>query len=344
MQQLGLGIIGLGVGRGALLLNRDSESPIAVRAVADLDSERLEQATGEYGVAFATTDYRELLERPDVDVVGVFTPDHLHGEHLPAALEAGKHVICTKPLATTLQDCENVVGLVRRTGLKFVVAQTWRFIPHIVALKQAVDSGRIGRINLIETGYIHDIRSVCERTPWRVTVPQNFLFGGGAHAIDCLRWFAGNVVEVSAFARKSEVIPGYPIEDIWILNLIFESGALGRVLVMCGSVNNRGEGLAGGNKHLQIYGTEGTITGIDIGIDENPEHTTLEVRPPQIAGALIEGHAAELAPYFYKMVEWIKNDETPDPDVVEGARGIAVAVAAQESLKTGRAVKVRNGF
>lgn len=53
---------------------------------------------------------------------------------------------------------------------------------------------------------------------------------------------------------------------------------------------------------------------------------------------------AELAPYFYKMAEWIKNDETPDPDVVEGARGIAVAVAAQESLKTGRAVTVRNDF
>ena len=161
MKQLGLGIIGLGVGRGALLLNRDAKSPITVRAVADLDPERLEQATGEYGVTFATTDYRELLERPDVDVVGVFTPDHLHVEHLPAALEAGKHVICTKPLLTTLEDCDKVVALVRRTGLKFVVAQTWRFIPHIVAVKQAVDEGRIGRINLIETGYIHDLRRVC---------------------------------------------------------------------------------------------------------------------------------------------------------------------------------------
>ena len=344
MKQLGLGIIGLGVGRGALLLNEDPESPIAVRAVADLDSERLEQATGEYGVAFATTDYRELLKRPDVDVVGVFTPDHLHAEHLPATLEAGKHVICTKPLLTTLEDCDNVVGLVRRTRLKFVVAQTWRFIPHIIAVKQAVDDGRIGRINLIETGYIHDIRGVCEKTPWRVAAPQNFLFGGGAHAIDCLRWFAGNVAEVSAFAMKSGVIPGYSIEDIWILNLIFESGALGRVLVMCGSVNNRGEGLAGGNKHLQIYGTEGTITGIDIGVDGAPQHVDLEVQPPQVAGALIEGHAAELVPYFYKMAEWIKNDETPDPGVVEGARGIAVAVAAQESLKTGQVVKVRNDF
>ena len=340
MDKIGLGIIGLGVGKGALLLNRDPDGPIEVRAVADLDPDLLEQATGGPGAAFATTDYHELLERSEVDVVGVFTPDHLHAEHVIAALEAGKHIVCTKPLATTLEDCEKMAALVRQTGLKFVMAQTWRVLPKVAAAKQAVDEGQIGRINFIETGYIHDLRSICERTTWRVTAPQQFLFGGGAHAIDCLRWFAGDVVEVSAFARNSEVIAGYPIEDIWILNLKFASGALGRILVMCGSVNSSHDI----HQHVQIYGTKGTIIGLDIGVDGESEHTTLETQPLQFAGVPIEGHAGELVAYFHNMAKWLENDEAPKPDIVDGSRAVAVGVAAQESLRTGRAVPVQNQF
>ena len=340
MDRIGLGIIGLGVGKGALLLNREPDTPIEVRAVADLDPARLEQATDMFGVEFATADYRQLLARPDVDVVGIFTPDHLHAEHVIAALEAGKHVVCTKPLTTNLEDCDRMVGLVRQTGLKFVMAQTWRVLPKVVAAKKALDEGQIGRINFIETGYIHDLRKIVKRTPWRVTVPQELLFGGGAHAFDCLRWFAGDIVEVSAFARNSEVLPGYPIEDIWILNLKFESGALGRVLVMCGSVNSSHDI----HQHVQIYGTKGTIIGLDIGVDGAPTHTTLDTQPLPSVGAGIEGHTAELLPYFHNMAGWIANDETPDPDIVDGARAVAVGVAAKESLKTGRAVEVRNEF
>ena len=104
-------------------------------------------------------------------------------------LEAGKHVLCTKPMVTTMADCERLVHLVDRTGLKFVAAMTWRHLPKIVAARRAFDEGKLGKVTLIDTGYVHDIRRVCEITPWRVTAPQDFLFGGGAHAIDCVRWF-----------------------------------------------------------------------------------------------------------------------------------------------------------
>jgi len=179
-----------------------------------------------------------------------------------------------------------------------------------------------------------------ERTPWRVEVPQEFLFGGGAHAIDCLRWFAGDVSEVGAYAANSGVILGYPANDIWTLILKFASGALGRVLVMCGSVNSPHRI----HQRVQVYGSKGTIIGLDLGIDGEPDHSTLDAPPLDIDGGLIEGHAAELVPYFYKMAECIENDQEPEPGVVDGARGIAVAVAAQESLETGMPVNARNDF
>ena len=276
MSTLGLGIIGLGVGKGALLLNQKADSPIKVRAVADKDPALLKLAHEDYGIGFVTEDYHELLSRSEVDVVGVFTPDHLHAEHASAALEARKHVICTKPMVTTMADCERLVHLVDKTGLKFVAAMTWRHLPKIVAARRAFDEGKLGKVTLIDTGYVHDIRGVCRITPWRVTAPQDFLFGGGAHAIDCVRWFAGNIDAVHAFALNSGVIPGYPIEDTWILNFKFVSGALGRVSVICSAVNSPPDA----HQRLVLYGTKGTLTGLDLGMDSVFERETLNADPP----------------------------------------------------------------
>ena len=340
MSTLGLGIIGLGVGKGALLLNQKADSPIKVCAVADKDPALLKLAHEDYGIGFVTEDYHELLSRSEVDVVGVFTPDRLHAEHAAEALEAGKHVICTKPMVTAMADCERLVHLVDRTGLKFVAAMTWRHLPKIVAARRAFDEGKLGKVTLIDTGYVHDIRGVCRITPWRVTAPQDFLFGGGAHAIDCVRWFAGDIDAVHAFALNSGVIPGYPIEDTWILNLKFASGALGRVSVICSAVNSPPDA----HQRLMLYGTKGTLTGLDLGMDSVFERETLNADPLANKERPIEGHANELLLYFYKMAHWIVEDKEPTPSVRDGARVVAVALAAQESLSTGQTVKVRNDF
>jgi predicted dehydrogenase len=241
---------------------------------------------------------------------------------------------------TTLEDCEQLVRLVQRTGLKFVVAQTWRNLPKIQAARRVFEEGELGQITMIDTGYIHDIRDVCKDTPWRVTAPQDFLFGGGGHPIDCVRWFAGDVDEVSAYAINSGVIPGYPLEDTWILNLRFKNGALGRVSVVCSAIHPTD----GAHQRVQIFGTKGTLTGLDLAVEGLPGQTTLPVQAPTYAQGAIEGHAAELVPYFLKMARWIDSNEEPEPNVLEGARGIAVAVAARQSLASGQPVKVRNDF
>ena len=69
---------------------------------------------------FWTTEARELCRRDNVDVVAVYSPDHLHAEHCTWALEAGKHVVCTKPMVTRLDDARRLVELVRRSGCKFL--------------------------------------------------------------------------------------------------------------------------------------------------------------------------------------------------------------------------------
>src|SRR6185436_5166008 len=99
MKDIGVGVIGLGQGEDVLLaVHRDPGSRFEVRSVCARRGARAREVAERYGVSHWSTDYREVIAREDVQVVGVYSPDHLHGEQCIAALEAGKHVVCTKPL------------------------------------------------------------------------------------------------------------------------------------------------------------------------------------------------------------------------------------------------------
>ena len=93
-----------------------------------------------------------------------------------------------------------------------------------------------------------------------------------------------------------------------------------------------------------IYGTKGTLTGLDLGMDGVLERETLNATPTANRERLIEGHANELLLYFHKMAHWIVEDKEPTPSVRDGARVVTVALAAHESLSTGQTVKVCNDF
>lgn len=114
--KIGIGVIGLFMGKNLLYINRHKTARSEVRAVCDVDPERLKANQEEFHVPFATADYRELIARSDIDVVGIFTPDHLHIQMIREALEAGKHIICTKPTVNSLAEVRETCELVRRSG------------------------------------------------------------------------------------------------------------------------------------------------------------------------------------------------------------------------------------
>ena len=130
---IGLGVIGMNptnMGSTATLLKDVPDLKYELRAICAKRAEVLEGYAAEIGVGFWTTDYQELVSRDDIDVVAVYSPDHLHAVHCAAAIEAGKHVVCTKPMVTDLDDAKRLVGLVREKGVKFLVGQTMRFDLH----------------------------------------------------------------------------------------------------------------------------------------------------------------------------------------------------------------------
>ncbi|CAN5418077.1 N/A [soil metagenome] len=330
MKTIGVGVIGLGMGKNMLAINQDSHSVMEVRALCDTNEIMLEQVRAEYNIGFATTDYRQLLARPDIDVVGIYSPDHLHIEHITAAASAGKHIICTKPMVVSLEEAQRTVQLVRQHKIKFLVGQTARFSPEFMAAKKLYDDGDLGRPLFAEAHYVHDMRKVHERTPWRRDVPQDSLYGGACHPIDLLRWFLGDVDEVFVYASQSNFNPGYTVHDNFLINLRFKNGVIARVLAVFGLVEPPLPMLG-----LGIYGDKGSVVNDQIVLDKLAGQPVLKLNFGHE-----KGHGREVWRYMRHFEECLLADKRPLIDELEGAQVIATAAACWESIHTGLPVKV----
>ncbi|MBI2438914.1 MAG: Gfo/Idh/MocA family oxidoreductase, partial [Lentisphaerae bacterium] len=276
------------------------------------------------------------------------SPDHLHAQHCLAALAAGKHVVCTKPMVTSLADARKLVTLVRKTGLKFMVGQTMRFDRQFLTAKKMYDDGDLGALIALESYYVHDMRPVFQFTPWRLSAPQDLMFGGCVHSIDVLRAFGGDVDTVHANAIKGKLTRKYPLPDNFFLNLKFKSGVIGRVSGLYGIVHPPTPMMQFG-----IYGTKGSLQAeftdnepgqIRVVLDKlaghKPRVTVFE--PERDLSAY--GHGATVVRYMRHFQECLDRDREPSPSVLDGAKSVAVGVAAWESVKTEKVVRVLQAF
>ena len=347
MKDMGVGVIGIGMGATMLALNEDPTSRFEVRGLCARTERKVRALAEQWGIGLATTDYGDLLERDDIHVIGVYSPDHLHGRHVVDALRAGKHVVCTKPMVTTMEDCEKIVRLVNETGLKFLVGQTMRFDPEFLSAKRMYDDGDLGEIIFAEAHYVHDLRGVAELTPWRVEAPQDLMFGGACHPIDILRWFLGDIEEVHVYANRSGINPPYPIAENFLINLKFTNGKIGRILAAYGLVHPPMPMMG-----LGLYGTKASLISdytdlkgghIKVVFDKMAGLPVAEMAfPPVLEGAY--GHGMAVKQYMAHFEDCIVNDKQPSPDCRDGARSIATGIAGWESVRTGLPVKVRNTF
>lgn len=338
MTILRLGLAGLGHGDTLLQANNpENELPIRVTALCDVNEERLDVASRKHGIKAATTDFDELAAFEDIDIVGIYTPGPLHAQQILAALENGKHVMVTKSMVYTMKEAESVVEAVDRTGLVLLVTQSMRGRLDFIDAKRACDAGEIGELFMAEAHYIHDLRPVYKQTPWRTTMPQDLILGGACHPIDLLRWFMGDIDEVHCVGLRSGVAPEYPQEDCFFINIKFTSGKIGRVANLLGMVHPGGERA----NSLTVYGTKGTIRDNVKALDAEGDLPQREYHTHLPAHS---GHSGEMVIMMRHMSDCIRNGTQPWVGAREGARVVSTGLACWDSLRTGKAVKVRNEF
>lgn len=347
MKKYKIGIIGLGMGSTILEINKIKESNLEVIGVCDNDLDRAEKFKRDFGLKYAFSDFKELITLKDIDIIAVFSPDHLHAKHCIEALKNNKHIICTKPMVTSLEEAKSVVNLVKEKKVKFLVGQTMRYEPQFATIKKMYDDGDLGEIIFAEAHYVHDMRSVFKMTPWRLFVPQDFMYGGVCHPVDVLRWFLGDVEEVFVYANKGELEPKYPLKNNFLLNLKFKNGVIARILGAFGIVHPPMPMMG-----VNVYGTKASAIGSfsdKSGGEVKIVFDKFEYKTENIANYSAEtegayGHGMTVLRYLEHFESCLENDLKPVPDEKEGAKSIAVCFAAWESVNKGKPVKVFNEF
>ncbi len=204
-----LGVLGLGEGRS--ILSAAKSSPLwEVAQICDLNEALCKERVSEFDLERYTLSYEEMLQDPSVDVVGIYTPDPLHSLHIRMALEAGKHVICTKPLMVSLEGAAELLEVQRKSGKHVMVGQSSRYFEGTMRQREDYEAGRHGELVTVETQYISDSRWFLERD-WSRQKGFSWLYNFMIHAVDLAVWYLPRVEEVYAMGVTSSNSEEYGI-------------------------------------------------------------------------------------------------------------------------------------
>ena len=224
---------------------------------------RAEEFRAAHGLASAHADPLELIHRPDVDVVHVCTPNHLHAPLSLAALAAGKHVVCEKPLATDAETARGLTRAAHEADRVAVVPFVYRFHPMAREARARVASGAVGRIGLAHGGYLQDWLLHPEEDNWRVDPkiggPTRAFGDIGSHWCDMLEFVTGDRInavsaQTSRFnEHRGEAGRAVTTEDLVALQFSTEGGAVGTAVISQVSPGRKNQLV------LEVSGTEGSL-------------------------------------------------------------------------------------
>lgn len=175
------------------------------KIIVDIDEELARDAAKQYGFAEYTTDWRDVVNRPDIDIVDICTPNDTHAEIAIVAALAGKHVMCEKPMAMTVADAEKMQAAAQKTGVVTMVSYNYRHTPAIQMAKKLIDEGRIGKILSFRGYYLQDW-GADPSTPlsWRFNKAKagsGTLGDIGTHVIDAARLLVGEFASVNSIVK-----------------------------------------------------------------------------------------------------------------------------------------------
>jgi myo-inositol 2-dehydrogenase/D-chiro-inositol 1-dehydrogenase/scyllo-inositol 2-dehydrogenase (NAD+) len=230
-------------------------------------------------------------------------------------------------MAMTVEECGKMLSAGKRTGRKLMIGQICRYTPGFTEAKRLIEQGEIGELFFAESEYAHDYTNIKGVDNWRVD-PVKLRYpalGGGCHAVDLLRWIAGNPYEVTAFSNK-KVLTDWPVDDCLIGILKFPNNVIGKVFVSVGCKRDY-------TMRSVFYGTKGTIitdnTSDYLTVYNTTNGQTNGIRHPVV----INNH--NTVGELNEFIDIILNDRPVKTDATEGASTVAVCLSLVESAKAG---------
>jgi UDP-N-acetyl-2-amino-2-deoxyglucuronate dehydrogenase len=341
----GYGIIGCGwvASAHAWGVRSLAADGVSLIGVADQDERRAGDLAGRFGASMTTPDYRELLADSAIDAVSICVPDHMHHEVTIAAAQAGKHILCEKPLSLTLDEADEMLTACERNGVQLGLVMNHRYAPGNILARRAVASGGLGRPLIASvlhaSGLSGDPKGA---SPWR---GRRRLSTGGVlstqaiHFLDLLLWLGGPVTAVQAWTDLL-ASPDQDHEDTVGVVLKMGSGALATLTAT--SASPIMDDFTG--TRIELHGTRGymLLDGDELRVAELADGPDLA--PPQLPP--IPSGAEEIvfgSGHVYEVMDFVRTVSSGGTAPVPGSDGrhlMAVIEAAYRSARDGEAVLV----
>ncbi|MBN1350724.1 Gfo/Idh/MocA family oxidoreductase [candidate division KSB1 bacterium] len=318
-----------------------------IRAAIDIDLRMVQEMAGRYNIPQISNDASEAAQSDDIDAVIIGTPPDLHAAHAELFAANGKHILCEKPMASTVQDCQRIIDACKANGVKLQMGHMKRFMRGNQKVKAIIDSGALGKIFMAECHWDCAVPQLIGTYREQKVTAGGSLQDHGPHAFDLIRWWTGNdILEVSASIRS--VHPNRPTEDTAAVILEHENG-----MFSCHHLTRISYGREHGQDTYRIYGTEGTL------VVRNDHHfPTMSLESPEIIlyragdciqrfdthhGWNIDDSVVMNFPFYNQLeafCECIINDTEPRVTGEDGMHVLEAVIAAYVSSLKGMKIKL----
>ncbi|MCA0971513.1 Gfo/Idh/MocA family oxidoreductase [Halobacillus litoralis] len=341
MTKLSVAVIGCGsIAQNRHLIEYAANEHVEIKAVCDIVSERVEKIAEEYG-ATAYTNYEELLSKESVDVVSVCLPNYLHAPVSIASLNAGAHVLCEKPMATSREEAEKMIEAAEVSGKKLMIAHNQRFVPSHVKAKELIEEGAIGKVYSFRTAFGHggpEGWSAEGENSWFFKKDQAFIGAMGdlgVHKADLLRYILGQeFVDVAGFVENNAK-KDITVDDNAVCILRSEQGIVGTMAASW--AYNPSE-----DNSTVIYGEKGTLR-----LEDDPEYSLIaqytngDIVNYQLGKIQSNDEGGQSNSHVIDhFVDSVLNDTEPLITGEEGMKSLDVILAALRSGETGQVSKL----
>jgi predicted dehydrogenase len=342
-----LGVIGLGEGRSIMSAALNS-AHWELEMVCDLNPELCGKRAEEFGFNRWTTNYEVMLSNPAIDAIAIYTPDQLHLTHIKMALEAGKHVICTKPLLPSLEGAKDLLDTVQRSGKRVFVGQSSRFFEPMIHQRKDYEQGLHGDVQTVEAHYITDGRWFLDRA-WSKQAGFSWMYGFMIHAVDMIRWYLPDISVVTGFGRISDASSSAGVESWDSMRFLVrdEEGRIGQIAgnytqpklgeAVEPSIGCVIRGLQGSSRaeysnlryHTRFAGQQSVTHSYE---DKASYYFRFEGK---------SHHAGEYQNYIEYFANCLDSGAAPVPDAKEAVRTLALMAAMERTLvEDGKPIRI----
>ncbi|MCG3418067.1 Gfo/Idh/MocA family protein [Oceanobacillus jordanicus] len=337
MTAVRVAVIGCGsIAKHRHLIEYDLQPGVEITAVCDIVEERAKAAAEKYG-ATAYTDYETLLKEEEVDAVSVCLPNYLHAPVSIAALEAGCHVLCEKPMATSREEAQQMIDAANKNEKKLMIAHNQRFVPSHQKARELIEQGEIGKIYSFRTAFGHggpEGWSVDGKDSWFFQKEKAFIGAMGdlgVHKADLMRYLLGEeFTEVAGFVESSAK-EGSDVDDNAVCILKSASGVVGTLAASWAYSAKE-------DNSTVIYGEKATLR-----LEDDPnfslvaQYVSGEVVKYELGGIQTNDSGGQTtSKVIHHFITSITENTNPPIDGEDGKKSLEVILNALESAETKR--------